>query len=117
VEYKKGKTKEGIEDNVQLCAQAMCLEEMLATHIQNGYLFYGETHRRAEVDFDSELKSQVEKLSLEMHDIFRRGYTPKSKVTKKCNACSLKDICLPKLNKCVNVSRYIEERIGEADNK
>ncbi|MCC2865440.1 CRISPR-associated protein Cas4 [Ihubacter massiliensis] len=114
VEYKRGTKKDGLEDEVQLCAQAICLEEMFLTEISKGYLFYGENKRREEVAFTSELRSHVEEICEEMHRLYKRGYTPKVKTTKKCRSCSLKDLCLPKLNKNLDVTKYINDQIGEA---
>ncbi len=113
VEYKRGTEKDGSEDAVQLCAQAICLEEMFLTDIPKGYLFYGENKRRTEVIFDMTLRGQVEKLCEEMHTLYKKGNTPKVKTSKKCRSCSLKDLCLPKLNKKLNVERYIADRLGE----
>lgn len=113
VEYKKGEKKEGQEDCLQLCAQAMCLEEMLLTEIPKGYLYYGKTRHREEVVFTSELRSEVESLVDEMHQLFSRGYTPKVKYSARCKACSLVNLCLPKLQKRKDVTAYIDERVGE----
>lgn len=114
VEYKRGVPKEGQEDDLQLCAQAMCLEDMFLTEIEKGSLFYGEKKRRHEVIFTEELRQKVETICGEMHQLFERGYTPKVKITKKCNACSLNEICIPKLQKVSNVADYISKSIGEA---
>lgn len=113
VEYKKGAGKDGPEDRLQLCAQAMCLEEMLVTEIPKGYLFYGKTRHREEVCFTEKLRDEVGQITEEMHQLFARGCTPKTKYSAKCKACSLADICLPKLQKNKDVSRYIAEMTGE----
>ena len=113
IEYKRGKPKSNQADELQLCAQAMCLEEMLCCSIQEGALFYGETKRRTVVSFDSALREQVVSLLQEMHQLYRRGYTPKCKPTKSCNACSLKELCLPKLMKKQNVSAYLRSAMEE----
>lgn len=113
VEYKRGEPKEINADKLQLCAQAMCLEEMLCCKIENGALFYGETRRRLPVEFTQELRGEVVRLSEEMHTLAERGYTPKTKMTKGCNACSLKELCLPKLFKRKKASSYIDEHIKE----
>ena len=115
VEYKKGEPKPNDADRLQLCGQAMCLEEMLSCAIPNGYLFYGEPHRREAVEFTPELRACVKDNFAEMHDYFRRGYTPSVKLTKSCNACSLKELCLPKLKKSPTVSDYIRQHIKEDD--
>lgn len=113
IEYKRGKPKSNQADELQLCAQAMCLEEMLCCSIQEGALFYGETKRRTVVSFDPALREQVVSLLQEMHQLYRRGYTPKCKPTKSCNACSLKELCLPKLMKKQNVSAYLRSAMEE----
>ena len=113
VEYKKGEGKDGPEDRLQLCAQAMCLEEMLVTEIPKGYLFYGTTRRREEVYFTEELRDEVRQITEEMHQLFARGYTPKTKYSVRCKACSLADLCLPKLQKNKSVSGYIAEMTWE----
>lgn len=97
VEYKRGQPKENDSDIMQLAAQAMCLEEMLCCEIKTGFLYYGETRRRTKVDITDELREKTEKALKEMHEMYRRQYTPKVKRSKACNACSLKNICLPAL--------------------
>ena len=111
VEYKHGAPKEDNADELQLCAQAICLEEMFQIRISDGYLFYGENRRRSHVEFTKDLREAVKKAAREMHDLFQKGYTPNVKPTKKCRACSLEDLCLPKLQKTVKVRTYIEQRI------
>jgi len=114
VEYKRGREKHDHSDEVQLCAQAMCLEEMLSTEITRGYLYYGETRHRVEVEFTSELRTLVQDMSAEMHNYFSRGYTPRVKTHKGCRSCSLADICLPVLQgKIMAASKYIQENIEE----
>lgn len=113
VEYKRGTAKAGLEDEVQLCAQAMCLEEIFLTEIHKGYLFYGENRRRTEVVFDDDLREHVGHICREMHELYSKGYTPKVKTSAKCRACSLKEICIPKINKALNVEKYIRERLYE----
>jgi CRISPR-associated exonuclease Cas4 len=113
IEYKRGKPKEDNSDKLQLLAEAYCLEEMLATRIDNGYLFYFETRRREEVKFTDELRQQIQQTIEEMHSYMDRGYTPKVKTGQKCKTCSLKDVCLPELNKNKEVKQYIKGRISE----
>ena len=115
VEYKRGKPKDTQIDILQLTAQAMCLEEMLSCTIAEGAVFYGEIKRRERIEFTDELKEQVRTMFSEMHQYFDRKYTPKVKWSKSCNACSLKDICLPKLGKAASVKEYIKSAIGEDD--
>ncbi len=113
IEYKRGKPKENGEDELQLCAQAMCLEEMLACQIMKGYLFYGETKRRTEVFFSDELRESVRNMTEEMHQMYHRNYTPKVKTGPQCKSCSLKELCLPKLCKNKKVAEYIDKRLKD----
>ncbi len=113
VEYKKGEPKENNADELQLCAQAMCMEEMLLCDIPYGSLFYGQNRRRTQVEFTDELRTQVKTMLEEMHELWKKGYTPKVKPQKGCNACSLKEICIPRLMKTKSVSSYIEENLAE----
>lgn len=115
VEYKKGKPKLTEEDKLQVAAQALCLEEMFSTRVEQGAIFYGETRRREPIEITEELREEVIHMLAEMHQYYARKYTPKVKPSKACNACSLKDICLPKLNKTVSVKNYIEQRLEEEE--
>ncbi len=108
IEYKKGLPKAHEADELQLCGQAICLEEMLLCQIPQGSLFYGENRRRKEVIFTPELRNRAFAMAKEMHDLWEKGYTPKVKFQKGCGACSLKEICVPKLGKSRSVSSYIE---------
>lgn len=115
VEYKRGSSKISDTDRLQLCAQAMCLEEMLGCAVPEGSLYYGETRRRERVDLSEELRSQVRQMLSEMHDTYRRGHTPKVKTGKHCNACSLKELCLPALCRTSSARAFIQSRIGEEE--
>lgn len=109
VEYKRGSPRADTGDTLQLCGQAMCLEEMLCCDISEGALYYGKIRRRVSVQFTAELREQVRELLVQMHDLYRRGYTPKVKPSKSCNACSLKELCLPKLMKNRSVAIYLKD--------
>ena len=113
VEYKRGRPKDHQADELQLCAQAMCLEEMLCCTIAEGALFYGEPRRRTIVSFSPELRQTVRDFSAEMHHYYRRGDTPKAKPGKSCHACSLKELCLPQLIRRGNVSAYLKQAMEE----
>ena len=116
VEYKRGKADgHPHADELQLCGQAMCLEEMLCYDIPEGALFYGETKRRQRIDFTAELRREVSTLLAEMHQLARRGTTPKVKPGKWCNACSLKELCLPKLMRAKSASSYIRQHMEESE--
>lgn len=115
VEYKHGAPKEHQADELQLCAQAICLEEMFQTEIALGYLFYGENRRRSQVEFTSDLREEVKKLTKEMHELFQKGYTPNVKPTKQCKACSLENLCVPELQKVMRVRDYIKQGMASGD--
>ena len=115
VEYKRGRPKRDPCDEAQLCAQAMCLEEMLAVTIPQGWLYYGETRHRVPVELTGELRQLVREMSEEMHAYFARGYTPRVKPSKACRSCSLADTCLPELQENVMpASKYIRQQIEKA---
>ena len=114
VEYKSGGAKAHDADRLQLCAQAMCLEEMLLCQpIQTAFLYYGETKRHEPVALDGDLRETVNALFLEMRGFFDRSHTPRAKLDKKCKNCSLKDICLPEMPDAGRVDSYIADAIAE----
>ncbi len=115
VEYKRGKPKEDESDIMQLTAQAICLEEMLCCEIPFGYMYYGETRHRLKVTFDEEIRNKTENTIIEMHKLFDKKHTPKVKRTKACNACSLKNICLPVICKNKNASEYMKKILEMED--
>ncbi|MEA1960307.1 MAG: CRISPR-associated protein Cas4 [Bacillota bacterium] len=115
VEYKRGKPKENEADVLQLCAQAMCLEEMLLCEIPEGFLFYGETKRRLKIIFEDDLRGRVKATFKEMHDLYDRRSTPKVKISKSCKACSLTEACMPKLCKNPSAKSYIKKNLLEVD--
>lgn len=114
VEYKRGSPKITDADRLQLCAQGMCIEEMLCCDVPEGAIFYGETRRREAVMFTSELRDKVRDYLEEMHMLYRRKYTPKVKSSKNCKSCSLSDLCLPKLSKKQSVRNYLKTRLEES---
>lgn len=98
IEYKRGKPKTHRADEVQLMAQALCLEEMHNCHIAEGALFYGQTKRRVVVQFDDELRKITHQAIEECRVIIASGITPKPNYsTTKCKNCSLKEHCHPKI--------------------
>ncbi len=115
VEYKHGSAKSSDADRLQLCAQAMALEEMLVCEISQGALFYAETHRRELVELTPELRQKTADAAREMNDYFSRGYTPKVKPGKHCNACSLKELCLPALCRRLDAEAYVHTHLEEAE--
>lgn len=111
IEYKHGTPKENKADELQLCAQAACLEEMFQTSIFGGFLYYGENRRRSKVEFTEDLRSEMRKTAQKMHEMFKRGHTPNVKTSKRCKACSLANLCLPKLQKGMDVGQYIKQNV------
>ena len=113
VEYKHGREKETDADRLQLCAQAMALEEMLVCEIPEGALFYEELRRRERVVLTPELRQTTLALADEMNRYFARGYTPKVKPGKHCSACSLKALCLPVLCQRADPNAYLRAHLDE----
>lgn len=97
IEYKHGKPKTNNCDRLQLCAQAICLEEMMGVSVPCGAIFYGKTRHRLDVVFDAALRQETEDTACRLHEFIRLGVTPKPEYSKKCGSCSLLDICLPKI--------------------
>lgn len=97
VEYKRGKPKLHRADEVQLCAQALCLEEMTGRPVPEGALFYGEIRRRAIVPFDAELRKLTEDTALAFGALVAEGRTPPPVwKASRCRVCSLIELCRPK---------------------
>ena len=111
VEYKRGSTKINDYDRLQLTAQCLCLEEMLNCSIEEGMIYYGQTRRREKVGISEKLRSSTKDAISEMHRILRTGITPKGKKSRKCDRCSLYNLCVPQLFSGKKVDSYIEEHI------
>jgi len=109
VEYKRGKPKIDDCDKVQLCAQAICLEEMLNVQVKSGALFYGRTRRREDVFFDERLRMETEDAARKVHALIESGITPKAEYSKKCKKCSLYEQCMPKISS--KVSNYLMKAV------
>ena len=108
VEHKRGRPKPSHCDWVQLCAQALCLEEMLNTVIPEGAIFYGLPRRRQVVCFDFALREETKQTAQSFHALIKSGKTPPAEYnSKKCGPCSLLEICMPKKHRAV--SRYLQE--------
>jgi CRISPR-associated exonuclease Cas4 len=112
VEYKRGKPKSDRSDEIQLCAQALSLEEMLAVSVPRGALFYGTTRRRIDVQCDEPLRSLVEELAERMHELYRRGKTPEASYAPRCEQCSLIEVCLPRRKRDAN--HYLRDSLRQA---
>ena len=114
VEYKRGKPKSDNCDKVQLCAQALCLEEMLNVEIPEGSLFYGQTRRREDVVIDKSLRMKTEEAAKKVHELVESGITPKAEYSEKCKKCSLLELCMPKAcGKIKSVSKYLLSAMEE----
>lgn len=113
VEYKHGAPRQDHANELQLCAQAMCLEEMLCCEIPEGALYFGQTRHRERIILTEELRQEVRADLEEMHRLYQRQYTPKVKPSKSCNACSLKEMCVPKLMRKKSVGSYLSNHLEE----
>jgi len=113
VEYKRGKPEDTGSDNWQLCAQAMCLEEMFCTDIPEGAVYYGSLHQRKTVALDAALRNTVTAALAEMRRLMERRYTPKVKPRKACFSCSLRELCQPELLERASAAAYVRERLRE----
>jgi len=115
VEHKRGRPKPTHCDWIQLCAQALCLEETLNIHITEGAIFYGQPRRRQPVQFTDTLRTETEQTAKAIHALINTGITPPAQYNKKkCTACSLLDICMPQKHR--SVSRYLKESLSESSN-
>ncbi len=113
VEYKRGSPKMEDWDKVQLCAQGLCLEEMLAVDVPSGALFYGKIQRRLDVEFDARLREATEEAAARLHELVASRTTPKAVYGKKCEKCSLFDRCLPKaMNGRKSAVRYLDAALA-----
>lgn len=116
VEYKRGRPKRDRSDEVQLCAQALCLEEMLGTEVPAGALFYGATRRRVEVPLDAALREETAWAAARVHELVATGTTPRAARAPKCDRCSLLSLCLPDaLGAGRPVARYLARALAAAE--
>ena len=114
VEYKRGKPKPDDRDKVQLCAQALCLEEMLKVDVPNGALFYGKTRHRLDVVFDAELRKETKDTAVRLHNFISEGKSPPPVYESKCDSCSLVELCMPKITQeSYPVKQYLMEVLKE----
>lgn len=112
VEYKRGKPKPDDSDKVQLCAQALCLEEMLRIDVPKGAIFYGKTRRRFDVEFDALLRRETKDTAGRLHNFISEGKTPPPVYESKCDSCSLLNLCMPKIPRYASsVSGYLKEAL------
>lgn len=109
VEYKRGHLRHEHSFDVQLCAYALCLEEMLNVKVPEGALFYGKTKRRLGVYFDEALRQKTEDTARRLHELIESGITPKAEYSSKCKKCSLVEMCLPKVSS--KASNYLMKAV------
>lgn len=116
VEYKHGSSKANDCDRLQAVAQAMCLEEMLCCEVPRVALYYFATRCREYVDVTDALRQAVTEMCAEMHEYYRRGYTPRVRPSKQCKQCSLVEECFPRLlQNTVSVDAYVKAHTEEDD--
>lgn len=109
VEYKRGKPKKDNIDKVQLCAQALCLEEMYHTRVPEGALFYGKTRRRQKVLLNAELRAETADTARQLQAMIQGGITPEPVYAKKCESCSFLNYCMPRVCKSKSVKAYLKK--------
>ncbi|MDD4820731.1 MAG: CRISPR-associated protein Cas4 [Flavobacteriales bacterium] len=115
VEYKHGTAKMSDEDRLQVCLQVMCLEEMYGITLEKGAIYYASTRNREEITIDLSLRSKVIDSCKCMHHLFSTKSTPSAVYNAKCNSCSLKDLCMPKMKNNFNsVKTYLKELKDDA---
>lgn len=117
VEYKHGSVREEEEYQIQLCAQAMCLEEMFHTDIPEGGIFFISSHRRLSVSLDDTLRTKTRKAAETLHRIRQELLVPQAEYGAKCKRCSLRELCMPKVRASArNYCRTLErEAAGQTD--
>ncbi len=116
VEYKRGRPKKDDSDRVQLCAQALCLEEMLSVEVPAGALYYGKKKRRTEVAFDKKLRQTTRETAQALHELFNNQQTPPPQYSRRCDNCSFVELCLPKtVGKKNRVANYMKRMTRERE--
>jgi len=114
VEYKRGRLRYEEGFVVQICAQALCLEEMLGCAVPEGAIFYGQPRRRLDVAFDETLRHKTEVAARQLHELVASGQTPPARYEKKCERCSLMHLCMPKVaGRGKGVNRYLSRELAE----
>ncbi len=115
IEYKHGKPKEDSSDEIQLCAQVMCLEEMLDVRISQGALFYFKVRKRVPVVISPELRQKTFSVAESFHELIQKGKTPAAQYEKKCDSCSFIEECFPEsVGRNKSVEMYIKRRLANA---
>lgn len=116
VEYKRGRLRKEEGYEIQLCAQALCLEEMLNVRIPCGAIYYGATRRRLDIPFDEDLRRETEDAVIRLHELLKGKSTPQAIRGPKCEKCSLVDLCLPRATGGQKSARgYLAQALAEAE--
>ena len=116
VEYKRGRLRREEGYEIQLCAQALCLEEMLHTTVTLGAGYYGKTRRRLELELDGTLRKATEQAAARLHELIDSRVTPSAARQRKCESCSLAEACLPTvLSKRRSARRYLAKAFSTAE--
>lgn len=116
VEYKRGRLRRELSFEVQLCAQAICLEEMLGVSVPQGAVYYGKTRRRLEIDLSTDLRDKTSDAARRLHELIGAGNTPHAVFHKKCRSCSLLEVCLPRaMSPKKSVKNYLKQAIETED--
>ncbi len=110
VEYKKGKRRRFDNDDVQLCAQALCLEEMFACEVPTGYIYHAQSRRRREVIFDWQLRAETVRVIEAVRQMLTQGVTPPAELLPRCDGCSLRGVCLPEISGGTLSAEYLRCR-------
>ena len=113
VEYKRGRKRYDSADEVQLCAQALCLEEMLGVPVPKGAVYYGQPRRRTEIDISRDLREEVARLCSRARELYVSGQAPRPRIGKHCSNCSLENICMPDITNNDKSSKYITKLLKE----
>lgn len=117
IEYKKGKPKTHDADLIQLCAQALCLEEMTGRSVESGSMWYWQIRKRVDVYLDQNLRLKTLEIIEETKDLLNNKILPRAVLTSSCKACSLKEICLPEIISSKSLSTYIHDIYYEGEEK
>jgi len=113
VEYKRGRKRYDSADEVQLCAQALCLEEMLGVAVPKGAVYYGQPRRRTEIDLSYDLREDVARLCSQARELYVSGHAPSPRFGKHCSNCSLENICMPGITNSDKSSKYVAKLLKE----
>lgn len=113
IEYKRSRDKHGgTAYRIQLCAQALCLEEMMNVPVPEGAVFDGQSKRRDQILFDNSLRAEVQDLASRMHSLLEARKTPAPVYERKCEKCSLNTLCLPSAIQAVRATQYLKRSIA-----